>query len=48
MSDIHLTIESCDWSDEAQAMLAEAVPNCSVLDLKQQVDEGAQLFRLLR
>lgn len=44
-----LIINDCDWCDQAQEMLAAAVPNASVLDIKQQVDdEGAQLFSVSR
>lgn len=41
-----LTIAKTPWTPQAQKMLAAAVPNCSVFDLKEQVDNGASLFSL--
>ena len=35
-----------DWSDEAQELLSAAVPNGNILDIKNQVDQGASLFKL--
>lgn len=42
-----LTITAQDWTQHAADLLAAAVPNCSILDIKQQIDdEHAQLFRV--
>jgi hypothetical protein len=42
---MQLTLKTASWDLAAQNALAAAVPNCSVLDLKAQIDDdGAQLF----
>lgn len=42
----HLKSVAVAWCDEAERMLLSAVQTCSILDIKGQVENGAQLFKL--
>lgn len=38
--------EAVEWCEEAEIMLSQAAHNCSIQDLKNQVECGATLFKL--
>lgn len=46
MNEPQLKSEPIEWCEDAESMLSSATHNCTIDDLRQQVEYGASLFKL--